>query len=205
MVREGLKALINQIDDFEIVAEFADGQSWLNHLNEVQTDIILLDINMPGMDGITAMKKALTHIPHLKIIILSMHTDINYYQDAVTNGAKGFVLKQASVNDLERGITKVVNGGTFFSEELLHKVLINLSSTSSQQSERKSIAGTLSKQERSLLEHLCKGFTNHQIAEAMYLSVKTIERHKTRLMRKTNTTNTAGLIVWAIKNDIVKI
>jgi len=205
MVREGLKALINQWSDMEIIGEYNSGIEWLEDLHRISFDVVLIDINLPLVDGLTAIKQAITHIPKLKSIVLTMHNDTNYFREAFVNGACGFILKNQSAQDLEQGIRDVYLGHTFFSDEFLKSVAISIKEEQEKTCEHKDSSIALSDQELELLTNICKGYTNRQLAESMFLSVKSIESHKTKLMRKTNAQNNASLIVWAIKNHVVNI
>ncbi|MBS2099466.1 response regulator transcription factor [Carboxylicivirga linearis] len=200
IVREGIRLIINKIGDFVIVGEYANGLEWINNLDKVQADVVLCDIDMPELNGIEATKQALADQPQLKVIMLSMHPESDYYYDALLAGAKGFILKQSSSSDLEKGIRKVFNDQTFFSEELLYRAVIDKETI-----REKNQKIELSDDERKLLGNICKGYSNKQLADKMFVSVKAIEKQKSKLMRKTDTNNNAGLIVWAVKNKVVNI
>ena len=205
IVLEGIKLLINNIKDFEIVAEYSNGQEFTDNLQSISTDVVLTDIDMPVMDGITATKIALSLNPELKIIALSMYNDRKYYYEMVTAGAKGFVLKQSPSNKLETAIREVHNGGNYFSEELLRSVIIEMQSIESLLVEEKKKLMKLTDRESDILNLICQGLTNKELAAELFVSVRTIESTKSRLMEKTSTRNNAGLIIWAIKNKIVVI
>ncbi|MCU4174194.1 response regulator transcription factor [Carboxylicivirga sp. N1Y90] len=205
MVREGLKVLINQWPDMEIVGEFSTGNQWLDSIKTIESDIVLLDINMPNMDGLTAIKQALAIDAEIKTIVLTMHSDSNYFREAFIAGTKGYILKQLSAKDLEKAIREVYKGNTYFSNDFLNRVAANIKEVQNKSSETHSNTFSLSEQEQQLLKNICKGYTNKQLAESMFLSVKTIESQKSKLMRKSNSMNNASLIVWAIKNNIVSV
>lgn len=205
IILEGIKVLINQVDDFEVKAEFRNGQQFLDHLPGLDIDIVLMDINMPVIDGTTATRMALASFPDLKIIALSMHNDQKYYYEMVTSGAKGFVLKQASMDELEKAIRTVQEGANFFSQELLHNVILKMQSIEKKIVEEKKEYFNLTERESHMLEYICQGMSNRELAEKLFVSVRTVESTKKRLMDKTMVKNTAGLIIWAIKNSIVSI
>lgn len=205
IVLEGIKLLINNIKDFQIVAEFSNGKEFTDNMQSIATDVVLTDIDMPVMDGITATKIALSLNPELKIIALSMYNDRKYYYEMVTAGAKGFVLKQSPSNKLEIAIREVHNGGNYFSEELLRSVIIEMQSIESILVEEKKKLMKLTDRESDILNLICQGLTNKELAAELFVSVRTIESTKSRLMEKTNTRNNAGLIIWAIKNKIVTV
>lgn len=205
IILEGIKILINQIEDFNVVAEFNNGKDFIDHLEQINTDIVLIDIEMPVINGITATKMALASRPNLKVIALSMHDDQRYYYEMITAGAKGFVLKQATIDELEAAIREVHEGGSFFSKDLLHGVIMGMQAIEKTIAEERKVFLKLSERELQLLQLLCQGLTNKELAEKMFVSVRTIESTKNRLMQKTSAKNTAGLIIWSIKNNIVSI
>lgn len=205
LVLEGLKLLINQIEDFEIVAEYANGKEFTDDILNLDVDVVLTDIDMPVMDGISATKLATSLRPEIKMIGLSMHNDRKYYYHMVTAGAKGFVLKQSNPDELEKAIREVYINGNFFSPDLLHSIIVDIHGLEEEIVRDKKQLLNLSERETELLNLICQGMTNQQLAEKMFVSLRTIESNKSRLMQKTNTKNNAGLIIWAIKNKIVTI
>lgn len=205
IILEGLKVLINQIDDFSVVAEFKNGKELVDGFVRCNADIILTDIDMPVMNGVEATHALMALHPDTKIIALSMYNDHLYYYNMILAGAKGFVLKQSSVTELEHAIREVYAGGSFFSKELLHGVIITMQNSSKKQLGNKTEQTKLNERDLDLLRLLCQGLQNNQIAEKLFVSVKTIESNKAKLMQKTNTQNSAGLIIWAIKNKLVEV
>lgn len=205
IILEGLKVLINQIKDFEVLADFTNGKEYIDNINKYKADIILTDIAMPIMDGISTTKHALSIHPDEKIIALSMYNDHKYYYEMITAGAKGFVLKQSSVEELELAIREVHSGNNYFSKDLLHNVIIKMQSIEYELIREKKHNVNLNEREINILKFICLGYTNQQLADALFVSIKTIESNKAKLMQKTNTLNNAGLIIWAIKNKITEI
>ncbi|MCF8379536.1 MAG: response regulator transcription factor [Bacteroidales bacterium] len=205
IVLEGLKLLLNKVKDFEIIGEYSNGKEFIDNIKSIKADIILTDIDMPVMDGITATKIALSLNPHLNIIALSMYNDRKYYYEMITAGAKGFILKQAPSRDLEKAIRDVYTGGNYFSKELLQSVIIEMREIEQEIIQEKKNLLNLSERELEILNLICKGYTNKELAEKLFVSLRTIESSKSRLMEKTNTRNNAGLIIWAIKNKIVTV
>lgn len=205
MVREGLRILINQYDDMEIVAEFSNGNDWLHSLNNQQYDVSLIDIDMPVIDGLSALTDGLVLNKDIKVIMLTMHDDVNYLKEAFIKGAKGFVLKDMSVDELSIAIHEVNEGHIYFSDDFLSSVALSLKKEKDTNHRKTIDTISLSDTELQLLTLICKGYTNKELAEALFLSVKTIESQKTKLMRRTKAKNNAGLIVWAIKNQAVQI
>lgn len=205
MVREGIKMFINQVEGMQVVAEFDNGIEWLNSIGNQWFDVSLVDINMPQLNGLDALGKALQIYSDLRVIMLSMYHDVNYFKEAFVKGAKGFVLKDMSVEELSHAIRVVNEGQTYFSDEFLKAVASSLKSEREEERVMRHKVDELNESEQQLLTLICKGYTNKELAEELFLSVKAIESQKTKLLKKTGARNNAGLIVWAIKHQIVKI
>ncbi len=205
MIREGLKLIISKVKDFEIIGEYSNGQEFIDDLKNIDPDIVLTDIDMPVMDGVQMTQLALSLKPEIKIIALTMFADRKFYYKMVTAGAKGFVLKQSPTNELETAVRDVYNGGNFFSDELLRSVIVEMQGIEKEIIEEKKELLKISDRETEILQLLCSGLTNKEIADKIFVSLRTVETTKSRLMQKTMTKNNAGLIVWAIKNKVVSI
>ena len=201
LFRDGLKYVIEKLPDFLVIAEANNGKQFLELLNNEKPDLVLMDISMPVMNGIEATEKAIENYPDLKIIVLSMFGEQEYYYRMISAGVKGFVLKQSGKHELEKAIKEVLNGGNYFSQELLCKIITNFNNKNVLTSNNTIVK--LTDRESEILQLVCNGMTNAEIADKLFLSQKTIEGHKTRLMQKTNTKNTAGLVMFAIKTGIV--
>jgi DNA-binding NarL/FixJ family response regulator len=200
IILEGVRLLLDRVPDFKVVAEYCNGKELVDNISRSDADIILTDIDMPVMDGKTATKLLLSKYPEKKVIALSMYSDYENYYEMIRSGARGFVLKQSSSNELEKAVRDVSNGGSFFSSELLQNIICNLSGSSTSIKED---IPQLTKKEKELLEFICQGLSNRELADKLFLSVKTVESHKTRLIEKTEVKNTSGLIIWAIKHKVV--
>lgn len=204
LFREGLRLLIEKEGIGEVVAEADNGLKLLEILKTSIPDVIVLDIDMPVMNGFEATEKIVKEYPNANILILSMHGDQDHYSQLIKAGAKGFVLKTSGKHELENAIRSVAKGESFFSSELLRKIIIDLSNPALKQN-KDLIKIDFTEREIEVLNLLCAGFTVSEIAEKLFLSVKTIEAHRSKLILKTETKNTIGLILFAIKNKIVTI
>ena len=202
MFREGLHFILKSMEGFEVVGEVASGKEFLTLLNSIHPDIVLMDIDLPGMDGAEASKQGLLIDPDMKILSLSMHSDYAHYQKMMDAGSRGFVLKNAGIVELSEAIRQVVAGRLYFSQELLLNIIQSKSSA-----ETVSVIEQLeiSSRELEVLELICKGLSNKEIADQLFISIKTVEGHKSKLMIKTETKNTVSLVLFALKNKLVKI
>lgn len=196
LFRSGISFIIDDTEDIEVAFEASNGQEFLNYLMEYQPDVVLMDINMPVMDGVEATRSALEKFPELKVLILSMFGEIDYYNTMIDIGVKGFILKDIDNEELIDAIRKVDKGGSYFSQELLLQLIKN--KPEDEQVE-------LTKREKEVLELICLGYSNQEISEKLFISQRTVERHRSSLLFKTDSKNSVSLVVFAIKNGMVKI
>ena len=192
--RDGLRLVLEQIKEFEVVVEYESGDELLRHLDDVELDVILLDINMPGTDGIKATELVKARKPDLGIIGLSMQSDQISPLKMIKNGADGFVQKKSGKYELEQAIHSVYQGGNYFSQEILKLLAGKV------QKGRSEADSELTEREHDVLVYICQGLSTKEIAEELFLSPKTIEIHRANLMSKTACKNSAQLVIWAIRN-----
>jgi DNA-binding NarL/FixJ family response regulator len=201
LFRNGLRILLNNLNEYKVTAEAADGQEFLDRLESHVPDLVLLDIDMPVMNGIEAARLALEKFPDLKIITLSMYGEEDYYYKMVDAGVKGFLLKNSDINEVKAALQTVLEGGTYFSSELL-KNLVNSLRSKSQHHEKQNV---LSERETEILILICQGFSNQEIADQLYISKRTVDKHRSNILEKSESKNTAQLVMYAIKNQLVEI
>ncbi len=200
MFRETLRKVLTTEGIAEVLAEASNGAELLELLDAHKPDLLLMDISMPVMDGIEATRKAIEKQPGLKVLTLSSFGDEKYYFNMIEAGAKGFVVKNAGFAELEKAIMTVASGESWFSSELLQKVILSFSNKAP-----KEIPVEFSDREVEIIKLICEGLTNEQIAEKVFLSFDTVKWHRSNILSKTGATNTAGLVMYAIKNKIVNI
>ena len=200
LFREGLKLLLENLAYIKKVDEAGNGKEFLKLIGKFQPDIIFMDIEMPIMDGITATKQVLKLHPDLNIIALSMYGDENYYTQMINAGAKGFILKNSGIQDVEAAIQAVISGNNYFSQEILNRLIKGIGGKSKTKK-----SNELSEREEEVLFHICKGLSNQEIADTLYLSKRAVDKHRENLLSKTNARNTAGLVMYAVKNGIAEV
>lgn len=201
LFRNGLRILLNNLNEYKVTAEAANGQEFIDLLESHVPDLVLLDIDMPVMDGIDAARLALEKLPDLKIITLSMYGEEDYYYKMVDAGVKGFLLKNSDINEVKAAMQTVLEGGTYFSSELL-KNLVNSLRSKSQHHEKQNV---LSERETEILILICQGFSNQEIADQLFISKRTVDKHRSNILEKSESKNTAQLVMYAIKNQLVEI
>jgi len=198
LFREGLKLVLNQIRGFHVVYDTSNGNQFLETLEQMPIDIVLMDIEMPVMGGEEVTLKALRRKPGLSIIALSMFSDTGHYTQMIQAGVKGFVLKKANKAELEQAILAVHQGGNYFSLEILQKMAIRCTGQIPERDQ-------LTTRETEIIAMICEGLTSQEISERLFISVKTVETHRSNIFQKVGVKNVAGLILWAIKNQYYSI
>jgi DNA-binding NarL/FixJ family response regulator len=200
LFRNGLKMLLETLPEFEIAGEASNGLEYLEVLKNCSADITLMDINMPEMDGVEATRRGTKMCPSMAVIALSMYGEEEYYYKMVDAGARGFLLKDSDISELKEAILTVKKGGSYFSQELLHHVIQKI-----KHRENEAKSANLSKREKEILHKICEGLSNQEIAESLFISKRTVDKHRANLLGKTNSKNTASLILFAIKNKLIEI
>ncbi len=201
LFRNGLKLLLSGCDNINVIAEASNGAELLSVLEKTLADVILIDIEMPVMNGTEASRAVIEKYPDLKIISLSMYGEEEYYYRMIDAGVKGFILKNSEITEVIKAIEIVMKGGTYFSSEVLYNVVKNIKTVSK-------ISGNpafISKREKEVLEQICKGLSNQEIADTLFISKRTVEKHRARLLSKTSTKNTAQLVMYAIENKLTDL
>ncbi|MDE5962572.1 MAG: response regulator transcription factor [Alistipes sp.] len=199
LFRNGLRGLLERHTGYRVVGEAGGGEEFLAMLDTLEPDVVFMDFAMPGIDGAQTTERALMKRPELKIITLSMYGEESYYSRMVEAGARGFLLKDSDIGDVIEAIETVAAGGTYFSPQLL-------SSLAGRMRTREAIADEpLSSREREILVAVCRGLSNQEIAEELFISKRTVDKHRANILEKTGCKNTASLVVYAIRNRIVEI
>ena len=203
LFRTGLKNLLGLEPGFEVVGEAADGVELLQLLKTERPDVILLDIAMPRMNGIEAAEEIMHRWTETKIVTLSMFGEEEFYFKMVSLGVKAFLLKNSDIGEVQEAIRTVVDGGTYFSQELLTTLVSSLRSSTEARPEADEAA--LSERESEILLEICRGLSNQEIGDKLFISKRTVDKHRANILAKTNCRNTANLVVYAIKNKLVEI
>jgi len=201
LFRNGLRILLNTLEEYQVIGEASNGKQFLDLLEKGVPDLVLLDINMPVMDGIEAATIAQKLYPELKIITLSMYGEEDYYYKMVNAGVKGFVLKNSDIKEVRTALDVVYEGGSFFSSELLQNLVNSLKSSS----KSKESHTELSEREMEILILICQGLSNQEIGDKLFISKRTVDKHRANILEKSESKNTAQLVVYAIKNKLVEL
>jgi DNA-binding NarL/FixJ family response regulator len=204
LFRDGLMFVIKQMDNLEVIAEASNGIEFLEIIETQKPDLVLMDISMPELDGIKATQQATEKYPGIKILAISMYCDEEYYYQMIQAGVMGFVLKESGKNELETAITTVLNGENYFSQKLLREIIVNMNSPAKSKKLQHTSDNNLTKRELEVLQCISEGLSNAQIAEKLFISIRTVEGHKSNLISKTGVKNTISLVMYALKHNLVE-
>ncbi|MFW5995967.1 MAG: response regulator [Halanaerobiaceae bacterium] len=196
LVREGICKLLEFYEEIEVVGEAGDGLEVVNRVREHFPDLVLLDLNMPRMNGIDAIKRIKEISPEVKIIILTIHEQEEYVYEVTRAGAEGFIQKDIKPDDLKNSIEKVIAGERVFPRVVEEKV---------EEAEGKKEMEQLSNREQEVMEHLAQGMSNKQIADALYISEKTVKNHVSNILKKLSVNDRTQAVIVALKKGMVKL
>lgn len=202
ILRAGLRALLSGQNGLEVIGEAGDGREAIRKVDTLQPDLLLIDLSMPKLNGIEAIREIKSQHPEIKIIVLTVHKSEEYIVAALQAGANGYMLKDASQNELLLVIDYVINGKTFLSPSISDKVVDAFLNTD-KKDKPAAVLDNLTAREREILKLVAEGNTNKKIAEHLCISLKTVEKHRSNLMQKLDLRNTAALTAYAIAKKMV--
>jgi two-component system invasion response regulator UvrY len=200
IVRAGLRRIVEEAGDIEVVSEAADGWEAIQQAQQNLPDVAVIDISMPGLDGLEVVSQLHHYYPKLPIIILTMHEEEQYVVRAIGAGAMGYLTKRSAPEQLVKAIRRVLEGGRYLSDSAAESLASRLASGA----RNRSPVDALSNREIQVLRHLALGQTVREIAEAYHLSTKTVDTYRLRLLKKLNLRNNAELSRFAIQNRLVE-
>lgn len=202
LFRRGMKIMLSDFDEIEVLFEAGNGQELLDELKKTPIDLVLLDLEMPEMDGIATTPKLRQEFPDVKIIILSMHDDDQMITHLMELGAHGYLLKDAEPAEVEMAIRTTIQHGFYFNDRVSKAMLTGLV-------QKKKVKPSfshqtdLSEREQEVLRLICQEFTSQEIADKLFISKRTVEGHRNRLLEKIGAKNTAGLVVYAAQQGML--
>ena len=202
ILRAGLRALLSGQNGLEVIGEAGDGREAIRKVDTLQPDLLLIDLSMPKLNGIDAIREIKSQHPEIKIIVLTVHKSEEYIVAALQAGANGYMLKDASQNELLLAIDYVINGKTFLSPSISDKVVDAFLNTD-KKDKPATVLDNLTAREREILKLVAEGNTNKKIADHLCISLKTVEKHRSNLMQKLDLRNTAALTAYAIAKKMV--
>jgi DNA-binding NarL/FixJ family response regulator len=200
IVRAGLRRIVEESGDMEVIAEAADGREAIGLIQETSPDVAVIDISMPGLDGLEVVNRLRSHCPDLPILILTMHEEAQYVVRAIQAGAMGYMTKQSAPEQLLKAIRKIHAGSRYLTDEASETLALRIAKGSGEQSPLES----LSMRELQVLRRLAMGHTNREIANAYNISIKTVDTYRSRLLKKLALRNNAELSRFAMQNRLIE-
>jgi DNA-binding NarL/FixJ family response regulator len=195
LVRSGIKALLTMIDGVEVIAEARDGRELLTLLADVTPDLVMTDISMPGMDGITAIAEIHDRYPDVKVLVLSMYDTVDFVKRAMANGACGYLMKDAPPFELEQALRSVMTMGSYFSPAIAQRLMQPSEPTADDE---------LTQRQIEILKLIAQGRASKEIAFELGLSSKTVDVHRARIMDRLRLNDIASLTLYAVRKGLIK-
>ncbi|MGG3449197.1 MULTISPECIES: response regulator [Bacillaceae] len=213
LFREGVKRILDFEETFAVLAEGDDGAEALTLVEEYKPDVVIMDINMPEVNGVEATRKLVDKYPDTKVIILSIHDDENYVMHALQSGALGYLLKEMDAEELVEAVKVVAAGGSYLHPRVTHNLIVDYRRLSNddgkgkgfQQSEVVRPLHLLTRRECEVLQLLADGKSNRGIGESLYISEKTVKNHVSNILQKMNVNDRTQAVVTAIKKGWVEV
>jgi len=205
LFRDGIKSLLLTAPNIEIVAEVPDGKTLLNTLETTTTDIILMDISMPGMTGIELTEIIVDKYPNIAVCILSMHNDEEYILNAIKSGVKGYLSKDTSRDELLNAISLISNGNEYYNKSISDIIVKSYVKQTKLESKSTSTKAKLTNRELEIIKLVSEGFMNKEISDKLNISIRTVDSHKSNIMQKLELKSSVDIVKYAIKNNIIEI
>ncbi|MEO0751414.1 MAG: response regulator transcription factor [Pseudomonadota bacterium] len=193
MVAQGIQSILESFDDVNVIATLSDGQQIIDQVEELEPDVILLDLNMPGIGGLSTTEIILERRPEMRILILSMHDSPEYISSALSHGAVGYVLKDVPTDEIKQAIDAVMSGAQYLSSGVEESL-----------SPRSAAREQLTNREQTILLQLARGLSNKEVAIELEISVRTVETHRKNIKKKLGISSTAGLTRYAMEHGVLQ-
>jgi two-component system response regulator NreC len=203
ILREGLRALLSADAQFDVVGEAGDGRAAIRRCDELAPDLVLMDLSMPRMHGFDAIKEIKRQSPEIKIIVLTVHKTDEYILATLQAGADGYVLKDATQSELVMAIRNVLEGKRYLSPGISDRVIEGYLE-GKETIKTSSAWDTLTRREREILKLIAEGYKNKEVADHLFISLKTVEKHRANLMKKLDLHNAAELTAFAMEKGLVE-
>lgn len=206
LFRVGMATILGQVHDFELIMEAGNGQELIDRIPRKTPDVVLLDLQMPVMDGTATADYLRDNHPLIKIVVLTMHDEDRMVLHLLEKGVSGYLLKDSEADEVEKAVRKVMDNGIYLNELVsaaMHRKMTNKPKTDRPASTFYNSKIILSAREKEVLVLICESLSTNEISEKIFLSPRTVEGHRLRILEKTGTKNTAGMVAYAFKNGLV--
>lgn len=206
VVRDGLRNILTSLDNISIAGEAGNGEDAVKMYSSLKPDLVIMDISMPGMNGIEATRVIKEKDPDARILILTMHDNQEYLNQIIRSGAKGFILKNTDKEELLDAVRTVAGGDNFFSKDISKLIIDNYIRTAKETEKSDAYKEVpLTKREIEILKLIASGYSNQEIANILYISYNTVDTHRKNIMHKLSIKNTAGLVRYAIEKGLISL
>jgi DNA-binding NarL/FixJ family response regulator len=205
LLRAGMRALLGSEPDIEVIGEADNGKDAVRMACSLNPSVVLMDLNMPGSHGLGAIAEIKRRAPDIKVLVITMHKTDEYIQEALRSGASGYILKESGHDELRTAIRTVLAGKVYLSPDVSERVVSGFLSGGTRATATTTAWDTLTSREREVLKLVAEGHGNKQVADYLSLSVKTVEKHRSSLMRKLGLRNAAMLTAYAINSGIITL
>lgn len=203
LIAQGIRNIFSNNKEFEVVAMVENGKEAIEFIKKNEVDIALLDINMSVMDGVQCAKKIINYFPSIKVAILSMYQEPSIIKEMLSIGVKGYMLKTIPSEELILALKSIYNGKEYFNSDVTKALVSNNTSNSISYKSKSPLVEKLTAREKEITKYISQGFTNVQIGEKLFISSRTVDTHRTNIMRKIEVHNVASLIRFAFQNGLV--
>ncbi len=206
LFRIGMASILGQIHDFELILEAGNGQELIDRISRKTPDVVLLDLQMPVMDGTATADYLRENYPLIKVVVLTMHDEDRMVLHLLEKGVSGYLLKDAEAGEVEKAIRKVMDEGVYLNEFVSRAMLRKMTNKTGVDKPANPYYNSkilLSPREKEVLKLICEGLSTNEISEKIFLSPRTVEGHRLRILEKTGTKNTAGMVAYAFKNGLI--
>lgn len=204
MFRDGVKSVLSDEANISVIGEVGNGQDLYTLLENTKADLIITDISMPDISGIEITKFVSENYPEIKILVLSMHSNEEFITKALSSGANGYLPKDTSMNELLEAINTIYHGENYFNKDISNTILKSIINKSKTKSDTEKIE-SLTKREKEIIRLVVEGLSNKEIAGKLFISIRTVDSHKTNIMHKLNLKSSVELVKYALKRNLAKL
>lgn len=202
LIRDAIYSYLDQDGEFDVVGQVGNGQEALDFLDDTKVDVIMMDINMPVMDGVDSTREIMKRWPESKVLALTMMSDNQHIKQMMNAGALGYILKNCTEEEVKEALRTVNSGETYYSSEVTEVVMQSMMKKKPMKSSHMVVEIPLTEREKEVLRLIIKEYTNQEIADELFISPRTVDAHKRNLLEKTGSKNVAGLVLYAIDKQL---